>query len=84
MVILCERELVYSFARKISAQRIFEKRYNQSYKWFIQREHINFPDEIFHEVSKMFDKINVRYFSFLIPSQSINLCIGSTFKPKKM
>jgi hypothetical protein len=35
-------------------------------------------------VSKMFDKINVRYFSFLIPSQSINLCIGSTFKPKKM
>src|SRR5437879_11379988 len=41
IVIPCEGGLAYSLARKISAQRIFEKRYKQSYKWFIEREHVN-------------------------------------------
>lgn len=34
VVIPCEGGRVYSWARKISAQRIFEKKYKQSYKWF--------------------------------------------------
>ena len=43
VVIPCEGSLAYSLARRLSAQRIFEKRYQQSYRWFIAREHINKP-----------------------------------------
>src|SRR5437899_2285361 len=46
VVIPCEGGLAYGLARRISAQRIFEKRYHQSYNWFIEREHINRPREI--------------------------------------
>ena len=41
VVIPCEGGLAYSFARKISTKRIFEKRYGQSFKWFIEREHLS-------------------------------------------
>ena len=51
IVIPCEGSLAYSLARKFSTQRIFEARYKQSYKWFIEREHINVPHEIFEELS---------------------------------
>lgn len=51
VVIPCEGGIAYSLARKISAQRIFEKRYKQSYKWFIAREHVNVPTEILEEIT---------------------------------
>ncbi|MEY2411229.1 MAG: hypothetical protein QOF48_3899, partial [Verrucomicrobiota bacterium] len=38
VVIPCEGGLAYTLARRISAQRIFEKRYGQPYSWFIRRE----------------------------------------------
>lgn len=83
VVIPCEGSLAYSMARKISAQRIFEKRYKQNYDWFIEREHINTPDEIFDELSQYFQLTQSSYFPFPIKIQSINLCIGATFIPKK-
>ena len=43
VVIPCEGGLAYSLARRISAQRIFEKRYGMSYRFFIESEHINVP-----------------------------------------
>src|SRR5947209_14806661 len=49
VVIPCEGGLAYGLARRLSAQRIFEKRYKQSYRWFIEREHINLPREILRE-----------------------------------
>jgi ubiquinone/menaquinone biosynthesis C-methylase UbiE len=82
IVIPCEGSAAYLFARKISAQKIFEKRYKQSYQWFIEREHINLPDEIFEELSPFFKKTSCRFFPLPINLQFCNLCIGATFTPK--
>ncbi|MEI6708722.1 MAG: class I SAM-dependent methyltransferase [Methylococcales bacterium] len=82
IVIPCEGSLAYSLARKISAQRIFEARYKQSYKWFIEREHINLPHEIFEELSPYFSLTSSAYFPIPLKAEFCNLCIGATFKPK--
>jgi len=83
IVIPCEGSMAYSLARRISAQRIFEKRYKQSYRWFIEREHINLPHEIFAELSRCFTMVSSTYFPLPVHLQFCNLCIGATFKPKK-
>lgn len=82
IVIPCEGSAAYSLARKISAQRIFEKRYKQSYRWLIEREHINVPEEIFEELSPYFKKVSSTYFPIPINFQFCNLCIGATFIPR--
>jgi len=82
VVIPCEGSLAYTLARRISAQRIFEKRYKQSYKWFIEREHINLPHEIFEELSKYFDVQAASYFPIPMRFEFCNLCIGLTLTPK--
>ena len=84
VVIPCERGWLYSFERKISAQRIFEKRYKQSYQWFIEREHINVPQEILNEILPYFTLVSREYFPFkFTPFIWCNLCIGLTFKPRQ-
>ena len=82
VVIPCEGGVAYSFARYISAQRIFEKRYMQSYKWFIEREHVNRPYEILEELNKYFKVVNKTFFPFRIPFVFGNLCIGLTLVPR--
>jgi hypothetical protein len=42
----CEGGLLYTLAGRVLAQRILEKRHKQFYSWFIQREHVDRPDEI--------------------------------------
>jgi SAM-dependent methyltransferase len=84
VVIPCEGGLAYWLARRISAQRIFEKRYHQSYDWFIHREHINRPDEILQELSAYFDMTHRDFFPLKIPVTWCNLCVGLTLKPKKI
>ena len=81
MVIPCEGGLAYSFARKISTKRIFEKRYGQSFKWFIEREHLNKPVEIFEELKNYFKIIDKKYFPLLIKAQFCNLCICLKLTP---
>ena len=83
VVIPCEGSVAYSLARKISAQRLFEKRYQQSYRWFIEREHINRPVEIFEEIAPYFERVHARYFPVPINFEFCNLCIGATFVPRK-
>ena len=82
VVIPCEGGFSYSMARKISAQRIFEKRYNQSYKWFISREHINYPSEILEELKRKFIIKHQSFFPFHVPIITINLVIGYTLVPR--
>jgi ubiquinone/menaquinone biosynthesis C-methylase UbiE len=81
IVIPCEGSLAYTLARKISAQRIFESRYKQSYKWLIEREHINMPWEIFEELEKYFLIQSSQYFPVPLKYQFCNLCIGANFTP---
>jgi len=82
VVIPCEGSIAYTLARKISAQRIFEKRYKQSYSWFIEREHVSVPEEIFSELDKYFVRESSRHFPIPINGEFCNLCIGATLKPK--
>ena len=82
VVIPCEGSIAYSLARKISAERIFKKKYNTSYEWFIKSEHLNLPYEIFDELKKRFKIIKKFYFPFPIPFEFCNLCIGINLKLK--
>jgi len=83
IVIPCDPGLLYSIARKISAERIFKNKFKMDYKWFIEREHINTPAEILFLIKKKFKVIDKKYFPFLIPSINFNLCLGLTLKPLK-
>jgi SAM-dependent methyltransferase len=81
IVIPCEGSIAYGMARRISAQRIFEARYKQPYRWFIEREHINKPSEIFEELRPHFDLRTSRYFPIPVSLEFCNLCIGATLTP---
>lgn len=80
VVIPCDPGLAYSLARNISARRIFEKRYNQSYDWFIKSEHINTPAEIVGELKKRFSVVHRSYFPLVVPCNDINLVTGLTLR----
>jgi len=84
IVIPCEGSLAYTLARRVSAQRIFERRYKQPYKWFIEREHVNRPHEILAELSPYFEVSHRRFFPFrFVPATFCNLVIGLTLTPRK-
>jgi SAM-dependent methyltransferase len=82
VVIPCEGSVAYTLARRISAQRYFEKRYRQSYRWLIEREHLNRPAEIISELEQHFTIIHRGFFPIPIPAVFCNLCIGLTLRPK--
>jgi len=82
VVIPCEGGLAYAVGRRISAQRIFEKRYKQSYRWFIGREHLNKPQEILAELEKYFNVKHRAFFPLGVPLIFCNLYIGLTLRPK--
>ena len=81
VVIPCEGSLAYTLARRISAQRIFESRYKQSYHWLIKREHINLPKEIMDELRPYFTIVSTAFFPLKAPFNFCNLCIGMTLVP---
>lgn len=83
IVIPCEGGAAYSLARRISSQRLFESRYRQPFRWFIEREHVNRPWEIFEELRPYFERLSSRFFPFLVPVEFCNLCIGATFRPRR-
>ena len=83
VVIPCEGGLAYTLARRISAQRIFEKRYQMSYDWFVRSEHVNLPDEILGELEHCFHRDRSQYFPLRIPSITMNLVIGLRLSPKR-
>ena len=83
VVIPCDPGTLYSIARKFSAERLWRKNFKSNYKWFINREHINSPEEIIFCLEKFFYIIDVKYFPFnFLPYKNVNLCIGLTLKKK--
>jgi SAM-dependent methyltransferase len=82
IVIPTEGGLAYSLARRISAQRFFEKRYKMSYRWLIEREHINVPAEILEVLAAYFTTEHRSFFPLAIPSVNLNLAIGLTLRPR--
>jgi ubiquinone/menaquinone biosynthesis C-methylase UbiE len=82
VVIPCEGGLAYSIAREISAKRHFKKRYKMSYDWHIKSEHLNYPNEITHEIKKKFYITKTSFFPLFLPLIFCNLCIGLICKKK--
>lgn len=78
VVIPCEGGWAYTLARNISARRIFEQRYKQSYDWFVACEHVNRPAEIMDELHRRFSMTHRSFFPALLPSVNLNLVIGLT------
>lgn len=84
VVIPCEGAPTYSLARRVSAQRIFEKRYGTSYTPFIKREHINVPSEILAELHPYFSIERRRFFPLpFLPIVATNLVIGLALRPRE-
>ena len=83
VVIPTEGSPAYSLARKISAERLYKKRYGGSYKWFYTREHINLPEEIINELNPFFTIESRSFFPLpFMPFTFCNLCIGLALKPR--
>jgi SAM-dependent methyltransferase len=76
LVIPCDPGFAYEVARKISAERIFRKRYRQSYKWLIRREHINSPAEIENVLASKFRVVDREFYPMRVPLVHLNLCVG--------
>jgi SAM-dependent methyltransferase len=83
IVIPCEGSPAYSVARKLSAERVYRKRFGGSYKWLYTREHINLPHEILAELAPYFT-IEARSFFPLpfLPFVFNNLVIGLNLAPR--
>jgi ubiquinone/menaquinone biosynthesis C-methylase UbiE len=81
-VLPCEGGLLYGFCRRISAQRIFEKRYKQDYGWFIRSEHVNTAREILAEIEAFFRVSHGKYFPCYVPDLNFNVAIGLTLLRK--
>ncbi|CAN5671872.1 hypothetical protein BH11MYX1_BH11MYX1_00550 [soil metagenome] len=82
VVIPTEGGLAYGIARRISAQRFFEKKYKMPYKWLIEREHINVPREIYDVLDEHFTIEHRSHFPLVVPSVNLNLIVGLTLKPR--
>jgi SAM-dependent methyltransferase len=83
VVIPCEGGLGYTLGRRFTSQRIFEKRYKQSYKPYIQAEHVNQASEVLFEIKKIFSTEWEYWYPLRIPSIHLNLCVGLTLKFSK-
>jgi len=83
VVIPCEGGSAYSLARKISAERVYNRHFSGGYGWLIAREHINRPHEILAELDPYF-MVEKRVFFPLpfLPFVFNNLCIGLSLKPR--
>jgi SAM-dependent methyltransferase len=82
-VIPTEGSPAYTLARKISAERLYKKRYGGDYSWFYRREHINLPAEIFEELDPYFTVEHRTFFPLpFLPMTFCNLCIGLALRPR--
>jgi SAM-dependent methyltransferase len=83
VVIPCEGGAAYSFARKISAERLYNRHFKGGYGWFISREHLNRPHEILAELDPYFTVEKKVLFPLpFLPFIFSNLCIGLVLKPR--
>ncbi len=82
VMIPTEGGLAYGIARRISAQRFFVRRYRMSYRWLIEREHMNVPHEIYEELAPYFTIDHRSYFPLAVPLVNLNLIIGLTLRPR--
>jgi ubiquinone/menaquinone biosynthesis C-methylase UbiE len=77
-VIPCEGGLAYRLGRRLTTQRVFERRYGVPYDWHVRAEHPNRPGEVFEEIAKRFAIRDRTFFPLRVPIAHANLVIGIT------
>jgi len=82
VVIPTEGGFGYWLGRRVSVQRIFEKRYGQPYAPFIAHEHVNSAREVLAETAPLFRIIHRQFFPLRVPLVDANLVIGLTLQGK--
>ena len=82
VVIPTEGSPAYSLARRISAQRVWNRQFGGGYEEFYQREHINLPAEILAELAPWFTIEARSFFPLRVPWVFCNLCIGLSLVPR--
>lgn len=76
VVLPCEGGLSYSFARKISSERMFRKRFKMDFTPIIQNEHVSTYAEVHAEIDKRFRAVQTVNFPFPIYAPAINICVA--------
>jgi len=76
VVIPCEGGLAYGFARYISSNQVFKKKFKMKYDWLMKTEHVNQPSEIIGEIRREFIIVKREFFPLKFPLVFCNLCIG--------
>ncbi len=82
VVIPTEGSPAYSLARRISAQRVWNRQFGGGYEDFYRREHINLPAEILAELAPWFTIEARSFFPLRVPWVFCNLCIGLSLVPR--
>jgi hypothetical protein len=82
-VIPTEGSPAYTFARRLSAQRLWDRHFQAPYVEFYGREHINLIPEILAELRPYFTIEQSRYFPLpFLPFAFCNLCVGYVLRPR--
>ena len=76
VVIPCEGSLLYSLARKVSAERVFVKNFKMDYLPIILNEHVNTYSEIHRLLVQGFSVQKSEFFPFRVPIADMNLVVG--------
>jgi SAM-dependent methyltransferase len=80
VVIPCEGGFGYALGRRVTSKRVFEKRYNMDYDWYIKSEHFNVPSEIMAELDARFTRQRSSWWPLKVPNVHLNLCLGLTYR----
>lgn len=81
VVIPCEGGIGYSLGRRLTTQRIFEKRYHTDYEWMIRYDHCNNARELLGELQRGFRLTRCRYFPLGLKAIDFNLVIALDLTP---
>lgn len=76
IVIPCEGGIAHTLARKVSAQRLFEKTFQMSFAPIHLNEHVNTFYEISAELDRDFKVQEQEFFPLKVPVSTVNLCAG--------
>jgi len=82
VVIPTEGSLAYGLARKISAERVWNRHFKAPYAEFYEREHINLVPEILAELDPYFTVEAKSFFPLGVPLVFCNLVIGLALVPR--
>ena len=79
VVLPCEGGALYTLGRRLTTQRVFEKRYGVSFDWCIASEHVSTLPEFVRELDDRFARRETAWFPRRVPTFHANVCAGLTY-----